>query len=160
QMFDTLLFLSLADNLYRRLSNRLRVLDLRFELGGSPFSDNLIRIAFWKNHCLHGQFLTLDFQGSEESCPASGISVKDKNCVSGEIFQGAHLLGAQFSSQKADGIFETRLMESQNIEITFDHKNGGVRNSELFQAEQELPLVEDGGIRRVYVLSLRRGMDC
>ena len=103
--------------------------------------------------------MTRNFQAPEKCCLTSGISVKNQNCVPGEIFQGAHLLGAQFSSQKADGIFETRLMESQNIEITFDHKNGVVRNSELFQAEQDLPLVEDGGIRRVYVLCLRRGID-
>src|ERR671918_610561 len=97
-------------------------------------------------------------QAPEKRCLASGISVKNENYVMGEIFQDAHLLVAQFSSQKADGIFETRLMESQNIEITFDHKNSVVRDSELFQAEQNLPLVEGGGIMRVYVLWVRRAI--
>ena len=50
-------------------------------------------------------------------------------------------------------------MQSQNIEVTFDHKNRVVRNSELFQAEENPSLVEDGGVGRVYVLCLRRAID-
>jgi hypothetical protein len=91
--------------------------------------------------------VTRNFQAPEKCCLTTGISVKDENCVPGEIFQGAHLLGTQVSSQKADGIFETGLMESQNIEITFDYKNGVVMDSELFQSEQDPPLVESAGVR-------------
>src|SRR5437870_10050280 len=158
-MFDALFSLSLTNDLYRCLSKRFGLLDKRFELRRSPFSDDLVRIAFRQNHCLHGQILPLDFQASEESRLASWISVKDENCVPGEIFQNTRLLGAQFGSQKADRAFEARLMQSQNIEVPFDHANGVVRISQSFEAEENPAFIEDGGVGGVYILRLRRPID-
>src|SRR6266545_7792126 len=103
--------------------------------------------------------MTLDSQALEKCCLASWISVKDENCTTGEIFQDPHLLDADLSSQKADRAFEARLMQSQNIEVPFDHENGVVRDSELLQAEQDSSLVEHGRVGRVYVLRLKRAVD-
>jgi hypothetical protein len=50
-------------------------------------------------------------------------------------------------------------VQCQNVKITFDHENGVVRDSELFQAEQDPPLVEGGGVGGVNVLCLRRAID-
>src|SRR5713226_6773946 len=103
--------------------------------------------------------MTFDFQTLEESCPASRISVKDENCVPGKTFQDVHLLGAQFGSQKADRVFETGLVQCQNVKIAFDYENGVVRDSELLQAEQDPSFVERGGVGGVYILCLRRAID-
>src|SRR6266545_7858283 len=103
--------------------------------------------------------MTLDSQALEKCCLASWISVKDENCTTGEIFQDPHLLDADLSSQKADRAFEARLMQSQNIEVPFDHENGVVRNSQLFEAEENPAFIEGEGVGGVYVLRLRRSID-
>src|SRR5216684_7746150 len=101
----------------------------------------------------------LDSQALEKCCLTSGISVKDENCVPRESFQDSDLLGAQFTSQQTDRVFEARLVQCQNIKVAFDHENGVVRNSQLLQAEENPAFIEDEGVGRVYILCLRRAID-
>src|SRR5713226_2212580 len=101
----------------------------------------------------------LDSQALEKCCLTSGISVKDENCVPRESFQDSDMIGAQFSSQHTDLFFKARLVQCQNIKITFDHENGVVRNSQLLQAEENPAFIEDEGVGGVYIFCLRRTID-
>src|SRR5206468_12450289 len=50
-------------------------------------------------------------------------------------------------------------MQSQPIEVPFDHENGVVRNSQLCEAEETPAFIDDKGVGGVDILRLRRSID-
>src|SRR6266542_5264420 len=96
---DALRFFSPGDDSYGCFLKRFRFLDQCFELGNPSFPDNLIRIAFPKNHRLYGQALKLRFQSFQKGGLATGISVEDQDDTTDESFENGCLLRGDLGSE-------------------------------------------------------------
>ena len=99
EKLDVLRCFSTGDDFYGCFLKRFRFLDQCFELGNPSFSDDLIRIAFPKNHRLYGQALKLRFQSFQKGSLATGISVEDQDGITGEGFENGCLLRGDLGSE-------------------------------------------------------------
>ena len=99
EKLDVLRCFSTGDDFYRCFLKRLRFLDQCFELGKPSFPDDLIRIAFRKNHRLHGQARLGVFKAFRRASWPPASPSKIKMIITGESFENGCLLRGDLGSE-------------------------------------------------------------